>query len=198
MFEWGRPLSIEAQCGEHAGYGSVEALAGELMHFHGNAHRLDTCDCKRAYWYDDREDRPEHGGHPVEHPEHTVRCEHHAHLTSAQAHADAVTAEYQLRSRAVVAVAEALGWRPAPVGEPLVPAKPGLRAWAGHKIRKVLGARPVLDHDPLALDTNPQFAPARIPWSFNADRKLVIDATALGVSPEIVRQAVEAATKRDA
>jgi hypothetical protein len=114
-YETGQPpiaLRVVSQCAAHAGLASPQALFDEIWHFHGNAHRPDTCGCSVAYWWDDRVHQGDRVHTPVEHPVHTKRCELHAHHTDHVAHHDAVVADNRAKNIAVNAAAERHGIPP--------------------------------------------------------------------------------------
>jgi hypothetical protein len=126
--------------------------------------RPDTCGCVLSYAWDDAVPDDQR----VHTPESLTPCAEHAGVRDVNDGHAIVTAENQSKNVAVSAVAAALGWQPA-VRHPRVP--------------DVI----------LTPEVNPEFAPHAVPWSFDASRVLGIDATALGVDPTIVSDAVSAA-----
>jgi hypothetical protein len=110
ILDGSRAIEVVEQCAAHKSLAGKDALWNELQHLKGNAHRPDTCGCSVAYWWDDREADRVHT--PVNHPEYTIRCEHHAHHEDHIAHHDAVVAENQAKNVAVNEVALALNMVP--------------------------------------------------------------------------------------
>ena len=109
--EVGTTREILAQCAEHAALPTVQALWDELQHLHGTVHRPDTCGCTLASWWDDRIPQDQRGQVAVDHPLHTVRCEHHQ-LADPVDHADIVLAENRHKNLLVNQIADDTGQPP--------------------------------------------------------------------------------------
>lgn len=127
--------TIKGQCADHAAFSAADELYAEIKHLHGTKWTPDTClapgeegeipegvnaidalhsrgACSVFYWWDDREPSDVRTHNPVDHPVHTKRCKHHAHLDDHEDHHATILAENQAKNIAVNAIAEHLNMPP--------------------------------------------------------------------------------------